>query len=168
MKFVVTALALSINFRMSVAALEPEHIGIVQKLDERAISDDLIFGRSFSCSDNNPTTCCATVLALSCAVGYAIAFVGDLTYYEPGLGSCGWTNSDSEQVVALSPAQYARDPAACGKTIQITKDGKTVTAKVVDKCPSCSEGSIDVSSTVFQQLAPLTVGRTQVEWDFVS
>ncbi|KAI0908583.1 RlpA-like double-psi beta-barrel-protein domain-containing protein-containing protein [Ustulina deusta] len=90
-------------------------------------------------------------------------FTGDITYYQPGLGACGVTNSDSEAVVALSPAQYNGN---CGKTITITKGGKTATAKVVDKCPSCASGAIDVSSTVFQSLADLGVGRTTVSWSF--
>ncbi|KAI1429212.1 RlpA-like double-psi beta-barrel-protein domain-containing protein-containing protein [Xylaria sp. FL1777] len=90
-------------------------------------------------------------------------FTGDITYYQPGLGACGGTNSDSEAVVALSPSQYDGN---CGKTITITKDGKTATAKVVDKCPGCASGSIDVSSTVFQSLVDLSVGRTTVSWSF--
>ncbi|KAI0474469.1 RlpA-like double-psi beta-barrel-protein domain-containing protein-containing protein [Xylaria cf. heliscus] len=93
------------------------------------------------------------------------SFTGDLTYYEPGLGACGETNSDSEAVVALSPAQYNGN---CGKSITITKDGKTATAKVVDKCPACASGAIDVSSTVFESLADLSVGRTTVSWSFDS
>ncbi|KAI0839497.1 RlpA-like double-psi beta-barrel-protein domain-containing protein-containing protein [Hypoxylon sp. FL0890] len=108
------------------------------------------------------------VAALSCTLGYAVAFSGDLTYFTPGLGSCGWTNTESDMVVALSPAQYELDPKACGKTIQIHAGNKTTTAKVVDKCPPCAVGSIDVSPTVFQHIAPLTVGRTHVEWDYVS
>ncbi|KAI0107225.1 RlpA-like double-psi beta-barrel-protein domain-containing protein-containing protein [Nemania sp. FL0031] len=91
------------------------------------------------------------------------SFTGDITYYQPGLGACGQTNSDSEAVVALSPSQYDGN---CGKSITITKDGKTATAKVVDKCPSCASGAIDVSSTVFQSLADLSVGRTTVSWSF--
>ncbi|KAJ8132701.1 hypothetical protein O1611_g920 [Lasiodiplodia mahajangana] len=90
-------------------------------------------------------------------------FTGDITYYQPGLGACGETNSDSEAVVALSPSQYNGN---CGKSITITKDGKTAKAKVVDKCPSCASGAIDVSSTVFQSLADLSVGRTTVSWSF--
>ncbi|KAI1357888.1 RlpA-like double-psi beta-barrel-protein domain-containing protein-containing protein [Xylaria arbuscula] len=93
----------------------------------------------------------------------AQTFTGDITYYQPGLGACGETSSDSETVVALSPAQY---DGACGKTITITKDGKTATAKVVDKCPACASGAIDVSSTVFKSLADMAVGRTTVEWSF--
>ncbi|KAI1379257.1 RlpA-like double-psi beta-barrel-protein domain-containing protein-containing protein [Hypoxylon crocopeplum] len=108
------------------------------------------------------------VIALSCTLGYVIAFNGDITYYQPGLGSCGETSSDTDKVVALAPSQFASDPNACGKTIQISLDGKTTTAKVVDKCPACSDDSIDVSSTVFQDIAPLTVGRAQVQWDYAS
>ncbi|KAI1500830.1 RlpA-like double-psi beta-barrel-protein domain-containing protein-containing protein [Biscogniauxia marginata] len=121
------------------------------------------------------------VVALSCTVGYVVAapvansssassgssYTGDITYYTPGLGSCGTTNSDSEHVVALASSQFASS-SPCGKTIEITKDGKTATATVVDKCPSCAEGSIDVSSTVFQSLADLSVGRTTVTWKFTS
>ncbi|TGJ82238.1 hypothetical protein E0Z10_g6514 [Xylaria hypoxylon] len=90
-------------------------------------------------------------------------FTGDITYYQPGLGACGETNSDSENVVAMSPTEYQGN---CGKTITITKDGKTATAKVVDKCPSCASGAIDVSSVVFQSLADMSVGRTTVSWSF--
>ncbi|KAI2602761.1 RlpA-like double-psi beta-barrel-protein domain-containing protein-containing protein [Hypoxylon sp. NC1633] len=106
------------------------------------------------------------VLALSCTLGYALAFDGDITYYTPGLGSCGKTNTDSDLVVALSPAQFSTVPDACGKKIQISLDGKKATATVVDKCPACSPNSIDVSSTVFQSLAPLTQGRAKISWSF--
>ncbi|KAI1495180.1 RlpA-like double-psi beta-barrel-protein domain-containing protein-containing protein [Biscogniauxia mediterranea] len=120
-------------------------------------------------------------VALSCAVGYAAAapvaspssastgttFTGDITYYTPGLGACGSTSTDTEHVVALASSQFSgSDP--CGKTIEITKDGKTTTATVVDKCPSCAEGAIDVSSTVFESIADLSVGRTTVTWKFTS
>ncbi|KAI1108228.1 RlpA-like double-psi beta-barrel-protein domain-containing protein-containing protein [Nemania sp. NC0429] len=91
------------------------------------------------------------------------SFTGDITFYQPGLGACGETNADGEAVVAMSPSQY---DGSCGKTITITKGGKTAKAKVVDKCPACASGSIDVSSTVFQSLADLSVGRTTVSWSF--
>ncbi|KAI0470609.1 RlpA-like double-psi beta-barrel-protein domain-containing protein-containing protein [Xylariaceae sp. FL0804] len=117
-----------------------------------------------------------TVIALSCAVGCALAVPapftntsrsgahsGDLTYYEPGLGACGETNSASDHVVALSQSDY---PGGCGKTITIYKGGKTATATVVDKCMGCAAGDIDVSPTVFEEIADLAVGRLQVTWDY--
>ncbi|KAI0407705.1 RlpA-like double-psi beta-barrel-protein domain-containing protein-containing protein [Xylaria palmicola] len=95
--------------------------------------------------------------------GRSEIFSGDMTYYEPGLGACGETNSDSELVVALAPAQAEGN---CGKYITISKDGKTIDAKIVDKCMGCASGAIDVSSTVFKSLADLSVGRTTVDWSF--
>ena len=51
--------------------------------------------------------------------------------------------------------------------MDVLKDqGKTASATVVDKCPECASGSIDVSPAVFTQLADLSVGRIQVSWDW--
>ncbi|KAI0970146.1 riboflavine-aldehyde-forming enzyme [Xylaria arbuscula] len=103
------------------------------------------------------------VIAISAVIGAVVANAGDMTYYNPGLGYCGWTNGDNDAVVALSPGEVTGN---CGKTIKIHKDGKTATAKVVDKCPGCATGSIDVSPAVFKQLANLDQGRVKVTWEF--
>ncbi|KAK6073472.1 Allergen Asp f 7-like protein [Seiridium cupressi] len=106
-------------------------------------------------------------LAMASAIGYAFASSGDMTYYAPGLGACGIVNNESDAVVALSYLQYSgADP--CGRTIDITLNGKTVSVTVVDKCMGCVEDAIDVSPSVFELLASLDVGRTVVEWDFTS
>lgn len=92
---------------------------------------------------------------------------GDMTYYAPGLGSCGTTSTESDPVVALAPEQYtAGGDGICGKTITINYNGKTATAKVLDKCMGCSADSIDVSPSVFSQLANQAQGRVQVTWSF--
>ncbi|KAI0172684.1 RlpA-like double-psi beta-barrel-protein domain-containing protein-containing protein [Hypoxylon sp. FL1284] len=94
----------------------------------------------------------------------AAAFDGDLTYYTPGLGSCGRTNTETDKIVAVAPAQYVADPDLCGKSITIHLGGKTATATVVDKCMGCSDDSIDVAPAVFEELADLSVGRAKVTW----
>ncbi|KAI1119570.1 riboflavine-aldehyde-forming enzyme [Nemania sp. NC0429] len=103
------------------------------------------------------------IIALGLAVGPAIAFSGDMTWYYPGLGSCGQTNGNNDAVVALSASQSGY----CGKSIRIHYKGKTTTAKVVDKCPGCASGSIDVSPVVFDQLANRDQGRVPVTWEFI-
>ncbi|KAI1410293.1 RlpA-like double-psi beta-barrel-protein domain-containing protein-containing protein [Hypoxylon sp. FL1857] len=85
-----------------------------------------------------------------------------MTYYYPGLGACGGTNSNSDAVVAMPPSQDGH----CGKTINIHYNGKTATAKVVDKCPGCAGDSIDVSPSVFQEFVDLSKGRVQVTWEY--
>lgn len=62
----------------------------------------------------------------------------------------------------------------CGKHIQITYAGKSVIVEVTDRCPGCSERSLDLSPSAFEQLAPLGIGRLadgytrNLEWNWVS
>ncbi|KAH8881798.1 hypothetical protein GQ53DRAFT_589145, partial [Thozetella sp. PMI_491] len=89
-----------------------------------------------------------------------------------GTGACGWLNSDSELVIAapagLWTASNPNNDRLCGMQVQISYGGKTVSAKVVDKCPasSCTVNDIDASPALFQQFADLGVGVLQVNWDF--
>ncbi|KAI0848469.1 RlpA-like double-psi beta-barrel-protein domain-containing protein-containing protein [Daldinia vernicosa] len=111
------------------------------------------------------------LLLLAAAASQALAYSGDMTYYTPGLGACGKYNSEADHIVALAPAQYGHDAnpnnaKVCGRKINIHYNGKTASATVVDKCPSCASGSIDVSPSVFQQLAPLAKGRVKVTWGY--
>ncbi|RAK72391.1 RlpA-like double-psi beta-barrel domain-containing protein [Aspergillus fijiensis CBS 313.89] len=88
---------------------------------------------------------------------------GDITYYEVGLGSCGETNTDSEHVLALSHTIMQK--SYCGKTVTINYGGKTATGTIVDTCMGCTEGSIDLSSSLFLELAELGAGRVSgVDW----
>ncbi|KAI1338887.1 RlpA-like double-psi beta-barrel-protein domain-containing protein-containing protein [Xylariaceae sp. FL0016] len=109
------------------------------------------------------------ILALGLTLGQAAAkgkhaaFSGDMTFYTPGLGSCGVTNSASDHVVALSTSQISGN---CGKSINIHYNGKTASAKVEDTCAGCKSGDVDVSPAVFDSLADPDQGRVQVTWEF--
>lgn len=103
----------------------------------------------------------------SCTVGSPCD--GDITYYDPGAGSgaCGWKNTKDEPVVALPHAfmgEKSNGNPYCGKTITIVHNGKTSTARVVDKCMGCTGFSIDLSDSVFTQFEALSVGRTSAKW----
>ena len=43
-----------------------------------------------------------TILSLFFIAGLATAYSGDLTYYTTGVGSCGFTSTDNDAIVALS------------------------------------------------------------------
>ncbi|CAE6440803.1 unnamed protein product [Rhizoctonia solani] len=87
------------------------------------------------------------------------------TWYNPsvGTGACGWRNKDSELVVALGPSKYKK-VKKCGQSITVKSGGKSVNVKVVDLCPSCGGGSLDLSPAAFKKLAPLSKGVIQVTW----
>ncbi|ORY24586.1 RlpA-like double-psi beta-barrel-protein domain-containing protein-containing protein [Naematelia encephala] len=83
---------------------------------------------------------------------------GLATYFEVGLGACGWTNANEDLIVAINSDQYDNGDH-CGKwlTIKNKANGKTVEAYAADECPSCDWGSLDLSPQVFGKLT---------DWDY--
>jgi hypothetical protein len=105
--------------------------------------------------------------------GGSPSYSGDITYYALGMGSCGIDDSGkdhTDNIVAVSAqlmgAQSNGNPM-CGKTITIKANGKTIEAKVHDKCPSCAMGDIDGTEKMFIDLfGSLDAGRQKIEWWF--
>ncbi|CAG8510183.1 312_t:CDS:2 [Diversispora eburnea] len=112
-----------------------------------------------------------TEISLSIPVSYKFAkraFTGDATYYDPGLGSCGITSSGSDFVVALVTIDgNPNHNPLCGKQIVVTGPKGSVTCTIVDRCPVCPYGDVDLSRPAFEKIADLSVGRLRVTWDFV-
>ncbi|GAN09435.1 riboflavin aldehydeforming enzyme [Mucor ambiguus] len=90
---------------------------------------------------------------------------GDATYYAVGLGSCGETSSGNEMVAALSSSLMGGPNSdLCGKSITVKSASGSVTLRVVDSCPGCSEGDVDMSEAAFQKLGSLDKGRIPITW----
>ncbi|RKP13781.1 RlpA-like double-psi beta-barrel-protein domain-containing protein-containing protein, partial [Piptocephalis cylindrospora] len=96
---------------------------------------------------------------------------GDGTYYSPGqgLGSCGETHQDTEMVAALNAPQYGSfaNPNAspvCGACVVVTGPKGTVKVKIVDRCPVCKSGDLDLSPAAFNRIADPAQGRVRVTW----
>jgi hypothetical protein len=91
---------------------------------------------------------------------------GSMTWYTPGLGACGQTNSESELVCAMSASLYdAQSP--CGKSIKISGPAGSVTVKVVDRCVGCAYDDIDLSPAAFEKaIGGLGVGRKNAKWEW--
>ncbi|KAG0049000.1 hypothetical protein BGZ83_006143 [Gryganskiella cystojenkinii] len=96
---------------------------------------------------------------------------GDATFYDPSVknsvgqfseGACGFAfiNSPHDLVVALNKpdfgdfADVSRSPA-CGQCLHVKGPNGTVQVQVVDMCPECASGSVDLTSSAFAVLAPL-------------
>ncbi|KAJ9477511.1 Expansin [Pseudozyma hubeiensis] len=119
----------------------------------------------------------SNVLALALAVAGASAAPivkrssGQATYYAAGLGACGWTNSGSDFIVAMNAPEWDGG-ANCGKMITITnnQNGNTQQAQVVDLCPGCSWGSLDMSTSLFSALnnGNMDAGVFPISWSYGS
>ncbi|PVU93443.1 hypothetical protein BB561_003276 [Smittium simulii] len=105
-------------------------------------------------------------------------YTGEGTHYDPGvgIGACGLMNYETELVAAINTVQYGNDPnpnnaAICNKCALInytnpSGEVKKVKVTIVDRCPVCKFGDIDLSTYAFTQLAPLGVGRIKISWSF--
>ena len=56
--------------------------------------------------------------------------------------------------MALSPKEYA-GAAQCGSYLQVKGPNGSVRVKVIDQCPECKAGHIDLSEAAFAKFAPL-------------
>ncbi|MDP4302074.1 expansin EXLX1 family cellulose-binding protein [Leptothrix discophora] len=97
---------------------------------------------------------------------------GEGTYYDyAGLatgapataGACGYGAVDDRLIAAMNQADYA-DSAACGAQIVVTGPKGSVTVRVVDRCPECAPGDVDLSAEAFARIAEPVAGRVGIRW----
>lgn len=93
---------------------------------------------------------------------------GEATYYDAdGSGNCSFDPSPGDlMVAALNAADY--DGAAwCGACAAVDGPSGSVTVRIVDQCPGCAEGDLDLSPEAFERISPLAAGRVPITWRFV-
>jgi Lytic transglycolase len=104
-------------------------------------------------------------------------FSGDLTFYNPALGACGWESTDNDPICAVShlvwdQLQVGSNPntnVLCGKKIRVQRNvegvgSRTIDVTVVDRCVGCQATDIDLSPAMFNQLANPDQGRVVGKW----
>jgi expansin (peptidoglycan-binding protein) len=104
--------------------------------------------------------------AFGAAGSAACAGTGQATFYRltDGGGNCSYTGPPSDDLyVALGPAEY-RKAGACGGYLRISGPRGTVKAKIVDQCPECGPGHLDMSATAFARIADPKQGLVPVSY----
>ncbi len=94
--------------------------------------------------------------------------MGDATYYAAdGAGACSYPANPADPfVVALNNPQW-QGAAHCGECLEVTGPLGSVVVRVVDKCPECLAGDVDLHPTAFDQIALRSQGRVAVRWERV-
>lgn len=54
----------------------------------------------------------------------------------------------------------------CGRYAKVTGPKGTVRVKIVDTCPPCLSGSLDLSPAAFVKIADLAAGRVKIHWEW--
>jgi len=90
------------------------------------------------------------------------------TYFAVGMGACGQFSHPGDFMVALNSAQYGGGYPGpnCFKKISISYGGKSTTATILDECPGCPYGGLDLSQGLFEFFAPTSAGVINGEWSF--
>ncbi|HEY4059763.1 MAG TPA: expansin EXLX1 family cellulose-binding protein [Kofleriaceae bacterium] len=92
--------------------------------------------------------------------------MGDGTYYAAdGTGNCSFDASPNDLLVgAMNNPDYGADAAWCGGCVAITGPKGSVNVRIVDRCPECAKGDIDLSPQAFDMIADHSAGRVGITW----
>lgn len=93
---------------------------------------------------------------------------GEGTFFDTnGQGNCSFDATTDLMVAAMNEQDYAT-AFSCGAYVAIDGPAGSVTVRIVDRCPECAPGDIDLSRQAFQQIAPLSAGRVPISWRMVA
>jgi hypothetical protein len=110
---------------------------------------------------------CAAVLSAAgpAAQSTAAAVSGTATHYVlQGLPNCSYPSPPANGLfVAMPPGEYA-SAAGCGGYLEVHGPDGSVRVEVIDQCPDCGSGHIDLSETAFAAIAPLNAGLINVTY----
>jgi expansin (peptidoglycan-binding protein) len=119
---------------------------------------------SSSADDSSPMTSVGTPCA------GAQQHTGEATYYDfaDGSGNCGFpATPDDLMVGAMNHVDYAGS-AACGSCVRLAGPNGSVDVRIVDQCPECPAGDIDLSPDAFALIAPIESGRVPITWEYIA
>lgn len=105
--------------------------------------------------------------------GQETTYSGEGTYYDivkfGNFGNCSFPSSDFSPFLigAMNASQYGKADF-CGACAEVTgPSGGKVVITIIDQCPECKMGDIDLSPEAFDFLAPRIDGRIKISWKLV-
>jgi expansin (peptidoglycan-binding protein) len=101
-------------------------------------------------------------------IQFGPTYTGYGTYYgATGAGNCMYDAGGDLMVAAMNQLDY-ENSQACGDFISITGPKGTVTVKIVDRCPECKAGDVDLSRQAFAKIAAVSAGKVKISWRLLS
>ncbi|MEU1973649.1 expansin EXLX1 family cellulose-binding protein [Microbacterium sp. NPDC019599] len=82
-------------------------------------------------------------------------------------GICGFPDPHDDALVgALNSADF-NGSMACGSCIRIHGPEGSVDIQIIDECPGCAPGGIDLNPAAFSRIASLVAGRVPITWQYI-
>lgn len=89
-------------------------------------------------------------------------------YAADGSGSCSFDPTPADLDVAAMNAPQWDNGAVCGGCVRVDGPKGSVTVRIVDQCPECASGALDLSAEAFAKIAEPSAGRVDVRWQPVT
>lgn len=92
---------------------------------------------------------------------------GEATYYDAtGAGACSFDvhSGPGELLIAAMNAPQFAGSGVCGMCARVTGPSGEVTVRIVDLCPECPSGNLDLSPQAFDHIAERSAGRVPITW----
>jgi expansin (peptidoglycan-binding protein) len=89
-------------------------------------------------------------------------------YYATGEGACSFDPSPDDLMVSAMNADEYDNASVCGAYVHVIGPKGEVTVRIVDLCPECKAGHLDLSVEAFALIADLPQGRVPITWQVVS
>jgi expansin (peptidoglycan-binding protein) len=94
---------------------------------------------------------------------------GVATYYAAtGDGACMFGPSPTDLNVAAMDQPEWNGSGVCGECVAVTGPKGSVTVRIVDLCPECETGHLDLSQQAFAQIADVSAGKVPITWQVVA
>jgi expansin (peptidoglycan-binding protein) len=94
---------------------------------------------------------------------------GEGTYYNAdGSGNCLFPATPGNLMVAAMNHTDYNNAALCGAYVAVNGPQGSVIVRIVDRCPECPQGDVDLSREAFAQIAALSAGRVPITWQLIS
>lgn len=127
-----------------------------------AVLAPLLFAAGCKCRDDKPRPLDATACA---RLG---DHTGEATFYDAdGSGSCSFEKSPDDLMVAALNGDDWDGSARCGACALVFGPAGKVVVRIVDKCPGCEKGDLDLSREAFAVIADPKLGRVPIRWALV-
>ena len=94
---------------------------------------------------------------------------GEATYYTfaSGGGACLFDPTPQDLMVgAMNQVDYDSSQV-CGECVSLQGPLSTILIRIVDLCPGCKQGDIDLSPLAFSHIADTALGRVPITWRVV-
>ena len=101
-----------------------------------------------------------------------MSYTGDGTYYgATGAGACSYDPSPQNLMVAAMNMPQWQNSAVCGMCVEVTGpkgEANKIVVRIVDLCPECKTGDLDLSQEAFAKIADPVAGRVKITWQPVA